>query len=458
MSRKQFALRHRNALLDRVLDQHDLVHRVQRLEGPVLARLIRSIGLEDAGELVALASAQQLERIFDEDLWVSDQPGVDESFDAARFGLWLSVLVESGAAFAAQKLLELDEDFLIMGLAAQVLVLDMDELAVGLSSRERDDDDEQLEKQLEGTLYMELEQYRVIAKHAHHWDALSAILLELSEQHYADFSRIVARCCDMSSVYVEEHGGLYEVLSEAETLADDVAGAREHRREQLGFVAPSSALAFLRLAAQLSEAEVMQATEPDAITRAHFRATPARASAKLRAASSPHDPDTALLAHLASIENDEQKESERLLPGGAREQASRAVADALRALQSSSPALYDERALELAYLANVLLSGHTIDARRMRPVEAFEAALAFAELGRARLVARGEGQGAARGRGVQSRRLGPEPAAILQQVGLVKLFQLGYGSWARGECDELARAHPLLGRMRVVPAASNRRP
>jgi len=42
-------------------------------------------------------------RVFDLDLWRGDRPGRDEQLDAHRFGIWLEVLMESGATVAAQK-------------------------------------------------------------------------------------------------------------------------------------------------------------------------------------------------------------------------------------------------------------------------------------------------------------------------------------------------------------------
>src|SRR5215813_12198339 len=66
-------------------------------------------GLEDCGELVALATPEQLTRVFDLDLWRAEKPGRDEQFDADRFGVWLEVLMESGASLA-QKLATMDAD------------------------------------------------------------------------------------------------------------------------------------------------------------------------------------------------------------------------------------------------------------------------------------------------------------------------------------------------------------
>ena len=67
----------------------------------------------------------------------------------------------------------------------------------------------------------------------------------------------------MSGGYIEENGGLYEVLTSEEMLEADVAGERADRRASAGHVAPADAAAFL----------AMDGDDPsrDAITRAYFR-------------------------------------------------------------------------------------------------------------------------------------------------------------------------------------------
>jgi antitoxin VapB len=61
-------------LLMRILERPELVLAVRELPAPVLGSMIDCIGLEDAGELVALASTE-LERLFDQDLWQAAAPG-----------------------------------------------------------------------------------------------------------------------------------------------------------------------------------------------------------------------------------------------------------------------------------------------------------------------------------------------------------------------------------------------
>src|SRR5215831_18807046 len=111
-------------VLDRILDTPNLEHVVPRLQPDVLHRVIQSCGLEDCGELVVLATPEQLKRIFDLDLWRPAQPGMDEQFDAERFGVWLEVLAEFDPSVAAKKLAEMDADLVVAGLAQHARVFD----------------------------------------------------------------------------------------------------------------------------------------------------------------------------------------------------------------------------------------------------------------------------------------------------------------------------------------------
>src|SRR5215831_19621074 len=114
----------RRTVLARILGTPHLEHVVPRLQPELLHRVIQSCGLEDCGELLVLATPEQLTRIFDLDLWRSAEPGMDEQFDADRFGVWLEVLAESGASVAARKLAALDSAIVIAALAKDMRVFD----------------------------------------------------------------------------------------------------------------------------------------------------------------------------------------------------------------------------------------------------------------------------------------------------------------------------------------------
>src|SRR5262245_66381640 len=94
-------------LVSRILDTPDLARVVQSLEPPVLHRLVERCGLEDCGPIVALATTEQLVRVFDDDLWRADAAGGEERLDGDRFSLWLEVLSEAGPELAGGRLLEL---------------------------------------------------------------------------------------------------------------------------------------------------------------------------------------------------------------------------------------------------------------------------------------------------------------------------------------------------------------
>lgn len=150
-----------SALLMRILDQPELVSAVRELPPPVLSQLIDRIGLEDSGELVALATAEQLERMFDDDLWKAVRAGQDETFRPDRFALWLSVMMEAGEEHLIRRLLELPRDMLALAVHQLVLVIDMDALADVMSTPTFDA--MELDRALENTPYEEWEEFRMFS-------------------------------------------------------------------------------------------------------------------------------------------------------------------------------------------------------------------------------------------------------------------------------------------------------
>src|SRR5262245_42136200 len=111
-------------LPERLLNSPNLARVVPRLKPEILHRVIRAKGLEDCNELIAAATPAQLTRVLDADVWRAGQPGADETLDADRFGLWLEVLMESGATVAAAKLMGLDQQLVVAGFASHVRVFD----------------------------------------------------------------------------------------------------------------------------------------------------------------------------------------------------------------------------------------------------------------------------------------------------------------------------------------------
>jgi len=136
-----------NQLLNHLFENPQLLAAVRALPGPVLGRIIDVVGLEDAAELVALATTQQLEAIFDTDLWRLEQGNWEERFNPARFALWLHAFSEAGEDAVVRRLTELPLDFVILAVNRLIVVIDIESLAVEMSNSH--DDLDQVEKALE---------------------------------------------------------------------------------------------------------------------------------------------------------------------------------------------------------------------------------------------------------------------------------------------------------------------
>lgn len=386
-------------MLSHMLEDPQLAPQLRALPAPVLRELILRVGLEDAGELVALASLEQLREVFDEDLWRSPRPGQDEAFDAERFCTWLEVLLEGGDAAVADRLAELSEDFLVLAFSRLLRALDPAEVAASLA-----DDDEAglLDKALEAGGCEELADHLVVPRVENGWQAVWTALVALDERHSARLREVLHRCWLATREEAEAAGGLYDVLAGEERLLEDARAERDERRAARGYVSPADARAFLALARR-----VPAAPERDPITRAYFRdlrPVPAAHGSAGGRAGAPR-PLRRLLAE-AGVEGD----------GAPPPPEASLFRDAVARLAASDPAAHQRVVEELAYLANVLVAGDA--SRAWQPVEAAERVLELCDAGLRAL--RGREQGAC------------EPAE--EQVarwGAVGLFRTAWAARAR---------------------------
>ena len=367
------------ALVARLVDAPDLVRGIRELPAEAFSALVRHVGIEDAGELVALATTEQIVAAFDEDLFTSNRPGERETFDAARFVTWLEVLLEAGDAAAAARVAELGEDFLANALAALVFVLDQDALRERM---DEDDDDARLaDKAIEASLSEELDGYLLLARVHDGWDAVLSLVLALDRDQRDFLVRVLDRCVAIGREYAEDLDALATALGEAESLAEDVEAEREERRAKRGYVEPRAARSFLALARK-----PMGGTARDAVTKAYFR--------DLEPAAAPQaigDGAAKIMRWLAEAEATRGAPRRRALPvateGGP-------FGEAMRAVAGSAPSTYAERLEELAYLTNVVVAGATSEHGRFRPADAATAVLSTVAFG-AELVARERRKGAA---------------------------------------------------------------
>lgn len=373
--RNPHGLSRTRSLLNSLVELPDLASTIQALPAQTFAALVRKVGVEDAGELVALATTEQLVQAFDEELFVSERAGERESLDVDRFVVWLEVLLEAGDEVAANRVAELDEDFVAHALGGMLLVLEEDAL------RDRLDDGDEYEarlvdKSLESALTEDIDGYILIAKQHDGWDAVFTLVLALDRNHRALLVRLLDRLALVGSVYLDDLEELSTVLSEGESLAEDVEAAREDRRSKQGYVEARAARAFLSLARQPPAGDTRPG-DRDPLTRAYFRevergpqATTPTPTAQAAVQALP----PAVLRELDEIGS----------VGGGRALGSASAQpttidvfiEALRDLGRDDPTLFGERMEEFAYLSNVLVAGHDRDGARLRPKEAADAAIA----------------------------------------------------------------------------------
>lgn len=365
------------SLLARVLDTPNLPQQVRALPAAAFAKLVGRIGLEDSAELIALATTEQITEVLDGQIWRNARPGHTEVFDPDRFRTWLAILLEGGEAVVAQKLIDLPDDLVTLGFHRQMQVL-RTQVLVELDDEEGD----AVEKILASALVEELGEYQLVARVDDGWDDVFAALLAIDRDHHDFVVRLLERCCNATADEIDDRGGLVQALAAGDSLEDDVAGERDDRRTEAGYVAPADAAAFLRLA---REPFVEAARDP--LTSSHFRrrSPVGRASEQTTPNEDGSEPAADLLQLLVDADVlDRDESAPRLALGGSAEEEAAAeplLIAAMRRLAEEDGARFTARAEEIAYLANVLVAGCTIDGRRLKDNEAAEAVIAACSLG-----------------------------------------------------------------------------
>ncbi len=375
-------------LLARILDTPQLARVVPRLQPDVLHRVIQTCGLEDCGEILALATPGQLSNVFDLDLWRAPQPGWDEALDADRFGIWLHVLMEAGAAAAAEKIVGLDAEIVIAALAQHLRVFDVAAVAL----RELDDGEELFEgyaDQVGDGQSCEIGGYVIAAKRIDVWDAIVALLLYLDADHPDYFARLMSGCRRLSNSKPEEDG-FYKLFDEDEQDLFDLSIDRERRREQQGYVTPAQARAFLHEARQLRLGDgTLPPRSP--IVDAYFRSIAAEplappASAPASEPAPAIAPEDAAVAEVMALLVDAGviPQPPRALLEASQEAAAPRLASIqahMRVVHDRDADVYAKRTDELAFLANTLIGGCSIQDRPFTPKEASDAVAAVCNLG-----------------------------------------------------------------------------
>ncbi|HEX6972858.1 MAG TPA: DUF6178 family protein [Vicinamibacterales bacterium] len=381
---------HHEDRLARVLDSPLLERVVPHLAPETLHHLIRYRGLDACGDLVASATPSQLRSVLDLDLWRNTRPGRDEQFDAGRFGEWLEVLIDTGESVAARAVASLDTHLVIAGLSRYLRVFDPGTFEpTEQTDDEAADRHEKMNSETSANVpECEVGGYLVRARRTDAWDAIVTLLVTLDiEQH--DYFHAVMRGCRRLSNSTPEVDGLDDLLLAPEQHLHDVGLARGKRQSRLGYVSPADARAFLQLARQPHSRAL--ANHP--IAASYFRdmeedADDATETTEAAPTGAPQDEDVsatvkAVVELLGEVGIVPAPPRALIGTGNAEEGTAKrtVLARLIEFVLEHDQRAYLARSRELAFLANTLLAGCSVQSRAFTHREASEAAACICNLG-----------------------------------------------------------------------------
>ena len=393
--------------LARLLDTPFLSRVVPHLAPETLHQLIHHRGLDACGELLTSATPAQLTSLLDLDLWRHVQPGLDEQFDVDRFGEWLEVLVDTGDSVAARTVAALDKDLVIVGLSRYLRVFDP-----GTFEPVAQSDDEPIERHdlmnsetSRDVPECEVGGYLLRARRTDAWDAIVALLVTLETEQNDYFHAVMQGCRPLSNSR-PEIDGLDDLLMTPEQHLHDVAIERERRRSRQGYATPADARAFLQMARQPRAASALAAPiAANPIAAAYFREVEEEAdiSSEDTSAGAPESDAThvdnistsieavvGLLAEAAHLRQGYggqgmTADRPRALLAPADDDARAPRLPLLKQLMEFAlrhdETAYLTRSRELAFLANTLLTGASVQSRPFTPRESSDAAACICNLG-----------------------------------------------------------------------------
>lgn len=415
-------------LLKTLTDSPALPQFVRTLKAPVLKRLIDRVGLRDAGALIGLTTAGQMREIFEVALWESLVPGQAERLRPERFLEWLDAMLDVSPVFAAQRLIELGDTFLVLNLAPLITAIDR-----GVASGHQEESCACVLCQLaerEAPFEM-IGDYIVVGTHDDEWEAVRTTLVELEGEDAEFLYRVLARCSSAAT--------MRDFAPDTQPLLDDETHEREQRRARGGFVTPELAAMFLKIARQASREELVAQRDYDPIAKRYFDQLAAGATST-PAVAVPADRETAAQApdedifeavaisgeHLRALQGAlvdaeiiaDQRQALLTGPQGSRE-PNLELQVRLDRLLETRPGVFAARLSELVLLANVLMSGSWYQGARFTEAEAAEAALACANLGMDWLLTQHHPNST-------TGRAELIDTILEDRPGLVRLFQIGW--------------------------------
>jgi hypothetical protein len=295
------------------------------------------------------------------------------------------VLVDTGDSVAARTVAALDRHLVIAGLSRYLRLFDPGTFEPTESSDDEPvDRHERMNSETSRDLpECEVGGYLLRARRTDAWDAIVTLLVTLETEHN-DYFHAVMRGCRRLSNSRPEIDGLDDLLMAPEQHLHDVAIGREQRRSRQGYATPADARAFLHMARR-----PQHTINP--IATAYFRA------AEEQADTTPEDPfadapygdddiPTSLDAVIELLaEAGVMPGRPRALLVGADDDLGATRLPLLKRLMEfvrhHDETAYLTRSRELAFLANTLLAGSSVQSRPFTPQEASDAAACICNLG-----------------------------------------------------------------------------
>lgn len=408
-------------LLQTLQDNPALPALLRNLQPAALARLVDRIGLNDAGEVMALAPTRKLLQALDEALWKSPQPGVAEEFDSGELVDWLESWIEIGDEFVADRLAAMNDDYRALCLSHLVSVRIHHTLAF-LAIPDDEVDRERDTLQPIGTCAF-YGPYMVVPVVEDEWDIVRAALDALSTERH--------ECLMHTLGMLDSAESMLATPERRRQLQIDAAHERERARENVGFVTATGASAFLVYVATARIEELAALCAYDEETRRHLAAFGTSEVEDAQDDDEADEPpkEQPTVEEIQELRTALEREDllipqNTLLLTDQRTHKHHALTLALGELAEADPPAFERCARELAYLANVLKVGVSVKGESMSDVEARDAAFAACD------------------QGLELAREYRLDARITQEPGLIRLFALGWRAQR-----ELSRA-PRSGRER----------
>jgi hypothetical protein len=224
------------------------------------------------------------------------------------------------------------------------------------------------------------------ARHTSTWETIVDLLGFLQAEHPEYFQRLMRSCVRLSNG-PREANGFHTLLEDSEQDIFDLACDREARREQQGYVTPAHGRAFMQAArhVQLEDARpphsplarvYFRGLEPTSGVHGDARGRPSGLLTESQPGASLHIAPGAI-AEVVEVLREAgvlTEEPRRLLRSAENETWRLAL---IQDHVASHPASTQE----LAYLANAIIAGCSIQARPFTPQEASNAAVAICNLG-----------------------------------------------------------------------------